>query len=170
MSTQELIAKTIDVKTPTSTNPRALGSFETQKCYSNNTVPIDLSYYKKDEEHYALLETSYRDMIVRTTSHIRIICNGLIDCISLDDFPMGQYTLELNGHNCATAVFNPQKGCNEFDFTGKRSDMLNTMITLCVSENEPNNTTLARGNYVNFGRVDSIRIHYPSTLDRKSVV
>lgn len=167
MSAQEPNAKTIDVETPvkTSTNPRALGSFVTQPCYSNNTVPIDLSYYKKDEKHYAVLETSYSYTgTISRVPYIKIVCNGLIDRISLDDFPMGQYTLELNDHNCATALFNPQRGCCEFDFTGKRSGMLNTMITLSASEDEPKSTPLARENYVNFGRIEHIRIHYPPTL------
>jgi hypothetical protein len=169
--TQEPKAKNVAVETPvkTSSNPRALCSFVTQCCYSNNTLPIDLSFYKKDDEHYALLETKEVD-IGKPLSYLRLICDGLIDHIFLDDFPLGQYTLEISGCNCATSRFNRQKGCNEFNFTQKRSDMLDQMISLNRSENESKTTIISRENYVNFKRHDSIRIHYPSSLVLKDTV
>jgi hypothetical protein len=156
--TQELKTKNVAVETPikTSTNP-------------NFTVPIDLSFYKQDEEHYAVLETKEID-IGKPLSYLRLVCDGLIDHIFLDDFPLGQYTLEISGHNCATSRFNRQKRCSEFNFTQKRSKMLDQMISLCRSENESTTTIKDRENYVNFRRHDSIRIHYPSSLVMKDTV
>ena len=72
------------------------------------------------------------------------------------DFPIGQYILSLNGHNVATAKFNVDTNCYEFDFVKYQSDELKLWISFAHHEHEP--TIINREKYVNLQRFDSIRI------------
>src|SRR5437868_6678302 len=74
----------------------------------SHTVPLNLTFYKKDENSYAVLERHKITSILNLYSHLKVTTGGLINKITLLDFPHGQYTLSLNGHNCATAKYNKE--------------------------------------------------------------
>src|SRR3989338_7792926 len=75
---------------------------------SKNTMPPELGYYFDSKTNtYMVLESKLEKYAVCTPqTYIDLDNNGLINRIELLDFPAeGQYTLCINGHNCATAKY-----------------------------------------------------------------
>lgn len=94
---------------------------------ANNTLPIEQSFCKINDDMYAQLERRHQPMMKLDNSFI-IAPKGIIDHISLDTFPMGQYTLSINDNTVSTAYYNPARECSEFDLNGNISSMLNTLM------------------------------------------
>ena len=89
----------------------------------SNTLPIELTFIH-NENSYAILKKINITENIKPIPFIKLTSTGLIKQILLTDFPIGQYTLSLNGCNCATAKH------NKFDFSGKKSDILIELISV----------------------------------------
>jgi len=142
----------------------------------SNTVPIGMSYYQKNDNTYAFLESiripfesdsamkSYlrqpRVSLRRLNGRIKLTNNGLVNRIELVDFPYGQYTLSLNGRNVATAKYDKKNCKHYFDFTdsGTRSHELDIFISITKGFSEP--IIENRHEYLNFDRIDNVEIIY----------
>lgn len=124
---------------------------------SVETIPMDLSYYRCDDHTYALLEP--QQVCFHKVEHcLNIHVSGLINRITLDDFPMGQYTLSIDGINCATARFNPKEGCCEFNFTGQQSPALQGLIAKQIQSSTDPDSVINRSQYIQ----GNCRIFYSS--------
>jgi len=135
----------------------------------SNSLPLDMTFYKKDEKNYAILEK--HDVMNRfhLDSHLRITMGGLVNKITLLDFPIGQYTLSLNGQNCATARYNKETNYYEFDLTRENS-MLSILKKCAISGNEPKLDN--RSDYINLYRIDNVSIIIPRSVqlnDRQTI-
>ena len=128
----------------------------------SNSLPIDLTFYKKNENNYAVLERHNVTDSLKLIVPVRIPSEGLINKITLQDFPFpGQYTLSINGQNCATATYNGEIKMYEFDLT-KSNKMLNIFKELASSQIEPKLDN--RSDYLNLYRIDQLRIIVPHNL------
>lgn len=137
-------------------------SFVVGHVYSDQTIPLEQSFYRINEHRYTQLEKRVIECRPRTNS-IPLVSDGLIDRISLDTFPVGQYTLSINGQNCSTARYNTTRQCYEFDFSQHRSNTLEGMIA--VSHNGAQLPELPNLNkYLNCQRIDRLLIFHPNTL------
>jgi hypothetical protein len=116
--------KTSDVVGSTSSNDSFDFSFDLGKCES--AIPIGNIFHQHDPSYYAVLEHHYINFHKETG--IVITTDGIIDRISLIDFPQNQYTLSYNKQNCATAQFCIDSGVYEFNFTDKQSSTLTNLI------------------------------------------
>lgn len=94
----------IDVvlKSPTSNKMLSVTSIE-------NNIPMELTYYKSqiDKNIYSILEK--KDVInelIKIKKVVLFLPLKNILCISLSDFPIGQYTLSVNGINIISSVNN----------------------------------------------------------------
>lgn len=94
--------------------------------------------------------------------HIRIDSDGIINKITLDTFPIGQYTLSINGQNCCTAKYNQVNKFLEFDFTEHQSAIFTLFSDISHDDYEP--STLNRSNYINLRRIDATFIHCNANL------
>lgn len=118
---------------------------------------------------YTVMESKdITDSLVKQNK-ISICSSGIVNKIVLVDFPIGQYTLSLNGFNVATAKLNTG-GQYEFDFQDrKKSQILEMMIEVAkgLEPEIPN-----RQNYLNLGRIDQINIHKSKdcTLSKKHTI
>jgi hypothetical protein len=126
----------------------------------SNSLPINQTFYQKDKNHYAILEN--HKQLWSNGLHLHLSQEGLINKITLIDFPLSQYILQLNGHNSATAIYNSENGHFEFDFTKSMSKTLDDFNSITRSSDEPNIKN--RQQYVNFDRIDQIRIIIPKGL------
>lgn len=130
------------------------------------TLNIQDFNYIHNEHTYAYLYNNYnyesKDGELQPMNHISIDTFGIVDKIVMNGFPMGQYTLSINGHNSATSKYNIVDKCNEFDFTSHKSNMFEAMSECCREDNEP--VIEHRENYLNFSRCDSIKIHCPKNI------
>lgn len=131
---------------------------------SINTDPIkiDDTFYKKNDNFYAVLESTDCLEKLRPASNnnqLIIPCTGIINKISLLDFPHGQYILSLNNRNCCTAKYNNKNKLYEFDFSIDQTEMLQIITNVTQSDREP--YIVNRDNYVNFYRLDNIIITFP---------
>jgi hypothetical protein len=150
---------TLNDVTTTSAEVNLFRSFAVDYVYSDKTLPLDQSFCKIDDHTYAQLETQEGRFDTYGNS-IRVVSQGMIDRISLDSFPVGQYTLSINGQNCSTARYNTARKCFEFDFSGKRSSLLDAMITVSQNVKDlPQFPNLEK--YLNCERVDKLII-FPS--------
>lgn len=132
-----------------------------------NTVPIDLAFYKQSMgkpnyqekdilETYAILESNDVTSHLSTNQHITIVSDALINKITLLDFSIGHYTLSLNGQNVSTARLNFTTQRFEFDLNLKPSQTLDHYkeVSVCLFEPVIEN----RKDYLNLGRIDKINI------------
>jgi hypothetical protein len=160
----------IDVNSTSSTvdaNPisQTMTDDQNQTPLFKDPLPLELTYYSSDPNHYALLEskeTSIRQYNGPPT-RIHLPLNGLSRKITLNDFPFGQYTLQINGTNVASAKFDKNEGCLAFDFS-KPSAMLELYIDRSKADNEPFIGSLDRKKYLNFSRIDSVIIILPKDI------
>ena len=157
----------------TSVNPNNPFSLSVTTDFTD-TVPIELMFYKQDSylpEHlprettatYAILETRHATHCLNVSKHLEICSNGLINKISLIDFPFGQYILSCNGSNLGTAKFNKRLVHYEFDLASDTSEYLKIYKDIAVGADEP--AIDDRKSYLNIGRIDTIHIHKPNNLE-----
>lgn len=146
----------------TSTESPLFRSFVVGPVYNGNTLPLGQSFCEINGKTYAQLE-SREVPFKQYENSIRIVSQGMIDRISLDSLPIGQYTLSINGHNCSTACYNSVRKCYEFDFSGKRSSSLEAFIDM--SHNTPNVPDIPHiERYLNTERIDNLVIFHPSSI------
>lgn len=159
--TQDHAPKVVDVVAETSVNQLQFCSCEFQEGFGTNTVPLEQTFSKISDDSYAVLE-KHSITLDKPQSNIEIVSYGCIDHIYLDDFPHAQYTLQINGFNCATSVYNTERHCYEFDLVTKPSKMLQDMIFVSHPET-------GHPNFLNCCRIDSIYVIYPkgTLLDYK---
>jgi hypothetical protein len=145
----------------TSLNPKIFVT-ATVSTVQSNALPIDLTFYKKNDHNYALLEKhDVMKQLKLDGPHFRICNSGLINKITLLDFPPGQYILSLCGVNCATARYNKTDHLYEFDLT-KDNSVLNAFKNSSIEIDEP--ILHNRYDYLNFDQIDTIRIISPQSL------
>lgn len=92
-----------------------------------NMNPIELSYYQDDsivQKHY-IQPTKCKE--------IPLISSGLVDKITLVNFPKGKYNLSIGGHNVGTSVYNINTQDHEFDFRKHRSNEFNVINNKIIS-------------------------------------
>jgi hypothetical protein len=134
---------------------------------SNIPLPLELTFYSGDSQHYAILVSDEAKLITNhheKPTKLRLQLWDFVTQIRLLDFPMGQYTLQVNGVNVATASMNDE--IMMFDFKEKRSRMLETFIAVVVAPQEPQ--IVDRENYLNFNRIDSTILHLPKNVHLKT--
>ena len=142
--------------------------FDVAQPYSSTTVPIDMTYYKKDEGMYVILQDNNVDKKnIELLKYISIPSDGIINRIILNDLPMCQYILTVNNQNCATSTFNSELNCCEFNLSGKQSQMLSMFISSSKTNSEPQIQN--RQTYLNFARCDIVGIIFPKTQKLNSV-
>ena len=156
--TQDHAPKVVDVVAETIINQPQFCSCEFQEGLGTNTVPLEQTFQKIDDTHYVVLEKeSFK--FDKPHSNIEIVSYGCIDHIYLDGFPHAQYTLQINGHNCATSGFDTERNCYEFDLVTKPSRMLQSMI-FC-SHSTMNGSDDAMPDFLNCLHVDRLEVIYP---------
>ena len=126
MNAEELTQTSVVVN-PTSTGMNPFRSIVAGDVNSAElTLPIEQSFYQHDAHTYAILTS--QEVEANYQKDIRITSDGIINRISLDDFPIGQYTLSVNGHNCSTAQYDPLSHCFAFDWAEHQSLFMKGMI------------------------------------------
>lgn len=124
---------------------------------SMSTLPISDSFYVHNKNIYAQLEQL--DIDKNCISHnsknaLRLFSNIMCNKIVLLNFPIGQYTLNLNGNNVATAKF--IDGNYTFDFNANKSD---TLIATIQSLNKSFPDTFENKScYLNLAKIDTIKL------------
>lgn len=142
---------------------------------AQTSLPIhhDNLLFNSTEKTYTILESENitKRCQIYTNENRNLICyfTGLINKIVLDDFPLNStYILSVNGQNVDTAHVDFIYGVQMFDFTKeKKSDMLEVFIDVSKSDDEPELSD--RMNYINFNRIDNIRINVPKKLKLNNV-
>ena len=143
-----------------------------------NTLPISMSFCQKKIDQplkefanttdtYAVLVKDDVTNKLTQNNRINIVSNGLINKISLLDFPIGQYILSINGQNCATAKYDNNNNCYIFDLANNTSNILNIYKEVAVAANEPKIDN--RQDYLNLSRIDVAQIITPSNLKLKNM-
>jgi hypothetical protein len=109
---------------------------------------------------YAVIQSQDHNFVLQ--KHINISRSALVDRITLDTCPIGQYTIFVGATsmNCATARINPELNCNEFNFVEQQSNAFKTYNQLRARTYEgkiPKHETFL---YLQ----DRVEIHYPQDL------
>lgn len=130
--------------------------------HSLSTLPIAETMYIHSETDYALLERyDLHNVITKLPPKtIKFYTNVLCKKITLLNFPCGQYMLNLNGENCATARCENVTNSNidySFDFSQEQSKTLQKWINCAIDPTEP--IIENREHYLNLSRIDGIRIN-----------
>lgn len=140
-----------------------------------NSVPIESTFIKHDETTYSILNKKciLNDLVLN--KHITIPSIGIVNGINLIDFPIGQYTLNINGLNLATAKYDTMHTTtlisdklsniskkHSFNIASSESDLMNIFKNVAIGDNEP--TILNRSEYLNLHRIDLMRIIVPKNI------
>jgi hypothetical protein len=128
-----------------------------------NTNPIDTTYYRHDNNTYAILEKKDISKSIDNHAYIRgipLYIDGMIYNITIVNPPQSQYTLLLNGHNCMTAQYDGHNYI--FDFRNHKSELLQSIIDTHISNNEP--PIEDRNNFINLSKIDSVMISFPPEM------
>lgn len=144
--------------------------FDLTSTYSNNTLvqnpstlPMSDTMYVHSETEYALLERCdiSNEMTKLPPKTIKIYGNMICKKITLLNFSCGQYILNLNGQNCATARCENITKDNidyVFDFSQERSKILETIMSASTAVGVEH-ITENKEHYLNLCRIDNIRIN-----------
>lgn len=110
------------------------------------------------DKYYSQIET--REARFEFMNHIIITEDCYCNKITLIDFPMSQYTLQLNGRNVMTAKN------NIFDFSVKKSEMLKNFMYVSFPLTGNNKLEyLDRNEYINLSMFMKIEINYPKSVN-----
>jgi hypothetical protein len=134
-----------------------LKSYDDPNLLVNSTCSIESSFYMSDPNHYAMLE-KLNDGAPCKLSRLQIDSNTIASKITLIDFPIGNYILNINGHNAMTAKILTSDNCVNyiFDFESIKSHLLEISIEVYRSVDEP--VIDGRQNYLNLGKIDCANI------------
>lgn len=106
--------------------PNALTEFIDEKTNTLLTLPDEFIFCGKNVGSYAILERHNVKNKLYLNNHLQINMEGIVDKISLLDFPYGQYILSINGNNCITAQYNNMSHTYEFNLS-KKTHMLDIL-------------------------------------------
>jgi len=124
--------------------------------------------HENDTNVYTILERSVFTLSKREGSFYDIrSMSGLINKIHLVDFPHGQYFLQIHGMNVATAKLENGQYVFNLD-SDKRSHTLTSLIGATLTAYDE--FVPDRHKYVNFSRVENIRILTPQPLETAMIV
>jgi len=130
--------------------------------HSLSTLPIAETMCMHSETKYSILERGDINITKLSSNIIKMYADVLCKKITLLNFPVGQYILNLNGQNCATAKCenssSSQNGQDySFDFSQEEHSKTTASFICCC--NDPTEPVIEnRDHYINLSRVDSIRI------------
>lgn len=129
-----------------------------------DTLPIDLTFYSNRGDKYGILgRDDITDMIVKQTKYITLEVNGIVNKITLLDFPnSNNYELVMNGLKYCTAKFNPTDQTHEFDL----SKLPNFYTNITKRNDEP--LINDRDHYINCNAFDEIKLCYDQSLNLES--
>lgn len=128
----------------------------------SNSIPIESTFIKFDESTYSILEKKCILNDLSQHKHIIVPSIGIINGINLIDFPVGQYTLSLNGLNLATAKYDFITKKYFFNIASSESESMNIFKSVAIDKDEPN--LISRNEYLNLYRVDTIYIIIPKNV------
>ena len=100
-----------------------------------------------------------------SNGRIKIVGHGLINMITLLDFPDGQYTLSFNGIDSGIAERNSSNHHQEFKIYDSNSELLDILKESSVGIDEPKIND--RKNYVNLHRIQNTLIKFPKNIKLK---
>jgi hypothetical protein len=129
----------------------------------SDSLPMDLTYCNGTDNIYSVLErhNAMNDLCTPRRDRIGLPFGGIINKISLLDFPQGNYVLWLNGRECVTAKYSEQTKLLEFDLSEKNPITERYSVTsLSNGESE----LINHGNYVNFDMIDVAKLYCENDL------
>lgn len=139
-----------------------LSSFDVSVTDSNEVLSSDILFHY-DNDKYVVLEnhniTNDTDVL---KDNLIINADGIVSKIVLTDFPANAtYHLSLNNANADASIYDGQ--CQVFNFEKRhKSKNLDFIIRTAIGF-EP--VILDRNSYLNMGRIDTIKINAPRTVE-----
>jgi hypothetical protein len=123
-----------------------------------NTMSINDSLYIHDSENYSILEHHDITTMIHKVPFLQLTQNVVTKKITLLNFPMNQYILNLNSNNSATATLEIVDDQHNyvFDFANKQSTTLKNMI-IVTTYDKPRIEN--RSHYVDLSRMDNVKIN-----------
>ena len=156
-------------------------NFEDLICKTENTtIPLEHTFYSKNSDSYGILENiRYQSGCCKhvenleNRSHIKISRqSGIISKIILDDFPVAECTLVINGHDSGLSTI--INGIQQFDFSTP-PPILSIWLDMSKRNRDLPNTeefNLNKENFLNLSAIDSLAIMIPAgvKLNKKHTI
>lgn len=136
------------------------------------TNPMNLNYCQTDDTYSVLTQgklteqiPDYNENIIPKKTRIHIYLNDKISKIVLNDFPIGQYILCINGHNVTTAKREGSNYIFDFNFKVSKNKRTKLLKNGIISDDDYfkllKSATIgddSDNDYFNFACIDQVRI------------